>query len=479
MRLKTNFLIILLSFILLNPSSVFSDGGMVIWPPKVHLNQSAQNAIVAWNGSEEIIILSNDIESDAEATTLRMVPLPSNPSEIKEGSFESFEKLVEIMNEKIEETRNKWQIMDEGMASAPTPGIEITFQEKIGAHDVTVVKVNDLDYFLNWVKDFAREKGFEIKEISSEFREGVKNYLKREINYFVFDVIDTKEGKESIEPLIYQFKSDYLYYPILISGASEISESSAGIRVFIISEEGISDRGYWRPYRIGSFGYPVGLDQEELKEVSEDIADLFNSKVEVTTFDYYGLLNVFKKDLIFYPQVWQRNLSTGSQGEDVRALQKILVNEGLWESDVKITGYFGPVTASALAKFQEQNKYRILKPLDLEKGTGYFGPKTREILESSISLLVREKEIISWSRNLSLGMRGDDVKALQEILIREDLWGKTEVGATGYFGPITQNAIINFQEKYASEILTPLELVKGTGFIGPSTRAYLEKISER
>ncbi len=477
MKLKILFIFIFLLF--LSPLFIFADGGMVIWPPKVHLNQSAQNAIVAWNGSEEIIILSNDIESDTEATVLRMVPLPSDPSEIKEGSFESFEKLVEIMNEKIEETRNKWQAMGEGAASAPTPGIEITFQEKIGAHDVTVVKVNDLDYFLNWVKDFAREKGFEIKEISSEFREGVENYLKREINYFVFDVIDTKEGKESIKPLIYRFKSDYLYYPILISGASEISESSAEIRVFIISEEGILDRGYWRPYRTGSFSYPVELDQEELKEVSEDIADLFNSKVEVTTFGYHGLLNVFKKDLIFYPQVWQRNLSTGSQGEDVKALQKILVNEGLWESDVKTTGYFGPVTASALAKFQEQNKYRILKPFDLEKGTGYFGSKTREILESSISLLVREEEIISWSRNLSLGMRGDDVKALQEILIREDLWGKTEVGATGYFGPITQSAVINFQEKYASEILTPLELVKGTGFIGLSTRAYLEKISKR
>ncbi len=104
--MKKEYFYILIGFlILISPVLVLADGGMHIWPPKVHLDQSAQNAIIAWNGEEEILILSTDIESSDTATALRIIPLPSNPSEIKEGSFDSFEKLVTIMNQKIEAIR--------------------------------------------------------------------------------------------------------------------------------------------------------------------------------------------------------------------------------------------------------------------------------------------------------------------------------------------------------------------------------------
>lgn len=446
----------------------------MVWPPKVELNQSAQNAIVAWNGQEEIIILSNDIESDESVTALRMVPLPSNPSDIKEGDFESFEKITEIINEKIEKIQTPGYGR-EGDNKTGAAGIEIVFHEKIGAHDVTVVKVNDLDYFLDWTKDFAEGKGLEVKEISMKFRNGISNYLKRDIKHFVFDVIDTKEGEESIKPLIYKFDSDYLYYPILISGVSEISESRANIQVFLITEDEILNERYWRPYQKGYFRYPVEFSQKELQEVDEDVAGLFDSKAKVTSFDYYGSLKLFTKDLIFYSRIWQRNLGKGSFGDDVKALQKILINEGLWDSEVEATGYFGRVTKNALVKFQEMNELRILKPFDLEKGTGYFGAKTREVLQQSISLAIKSKTISPWNKNLYLGMRGDDVKELQKILIAEKVWQMPDVKAAGYFGKITKSALAGFQEKYAKEILEPVGLKKGTGYFGPSTRAFLEK----
>ena len=40
------------------------------------------------------------------------------------------------------------------------------------------------------------------------------------------------QEKESIKPLIYEFKTDYLYFPILISGISEISESRTEINLW-------------------------------------------------------------------------------------------------------------------------------------------------------------------------------------------------------------------------------------------------------
>lgn len=77
---------------------------------------------------------------------------------------------------------------------------------------------------------------------------------------------------------------------------------------------------------------------------------------------------------------WSRTLSVGDRGEDVRALQKLL-NAKL-QTPVSYSGegapgyetdYFGPATASALVRFQNQYSEEILKPAGLFNGSGYFG----------------------------------------------------------------------------------------------------------
>ena len=376
--------------ILISPILVLADGGMHIWPPTVYLDQSAQNAIVAWNGEEEVLILSADIESSDTATVLRMVALPSNPSEIEEGSFDSFEKLVAIMNQKIEAMREFISGGGEKAAANEPSGIEITFQQIIGAHDVTVVKVDNLDDFLDWIKDFASKKGFPEKQISSDFKVGISNYLKRDIKYFVFDVIEAGKKKESIKPLIYRFKNSYLYYPLLISGISEISESKAYINLFLVAKKEINlvspNFYYYGIEKYEFYNYNITLTKEELKEVSDEVASLFEDDVRVTKIDAYSKLIDLKKDLMLFPSLlWDENLMLGSRGEKVKSLQKMLINEGVWDSEVEATGYFGPITKAALIKFQERYRVDILRPLNLEKGTGYFGPKSRAYL-NGISL---------------------------------------------------------------------------------------------
>ena len=117
----------------------------------------------------------------------------------------------------------------------------------------------------------------------------------------------------------------------------------------------------------------------------------------------------------------------------------------------------------------------ILEPLGLDKGTGYFGSQSRRYLKQ-MSLPISQSVLkITFSQDLSLGMSGEDVKALQEILINEGVWARPDISATGYFGPLTKEAVIKYQQKYSSEILEPLGLTKGTGFVGPSTRAHLAK----
>lgn len=77
-------------------------------------------------------------------------------------------------------------------------------------------------------------------------------------------------------------------------------------------------------------------------------------------------------------------------------------------------------------------------------------------------------------KNLRQGNSGDDVKTLQTFLFGAGLYPEGLV--TGYFGSLTKRAVIRFQEKYASEILTPVGLARGTGFVGPSTRKKMNEL---
>jgi len=85
---------------------------------------------------------------------------------------------------------------------------------------------------------------------------------------------------------------------------------------------------------------------------------------------------------------------------------------------------------------------------------------------------VIEKSHYQWTRNLSKGMRGEDVTMLQKVLIIE-VPDKFKVLPTGYFGDITFNAVISLQEKYTPKILKIFGLSKGTGFVGVGTRTWL------
>lgn len=78
----------------------------------------------------------------------------------------------------------------------------------------------------------------------------------------------------------------------------------------------------------------------------------------------------------------------------------------------------------------------------------------------------------SFTVNLSFGMSDNaQVRCLQEFLKNQGSAIYPEGLVTGNFGPLTRAAVVRFQERYATEILSPLGLSGGTGFFGPSSRA--------
>ncbi len=74
---------------------------------------------------------------------------------------------------------------------------------------------------------------------------------------------------------------------------------------------------------------------------------------------------------------FKSNLKLGSQGTEVKELQKCLAKDPEVYPEGEITGYFGQLTKKAVIRFQEKYREEILEPVGIEKGTGLVRKTTR------------------------------------------------------------------------------------------------------
>ncbi|MGE5494931.1 MAG: peptidoglycan-binding protein [Burkholderiales bacterium] len=116
-------------------------------------------------------------------------------------------------------------------------------------------------------------------------------------------------------------------------------------------------------------------------------------------------------------------LGPGDRGDEVAKIQQRLKELEYYEYP-SITGFYGPVTEQAIARFQRTN--------GLNK-TGVADKKTCSLLFSQDA-----KYFCIYP-----GDKGDDVSALQKRL--SELGYYTFGSITGYFGPVTEEALMEFQ----------------------------------
>lgn len=154
------------------------------------------------------------------------------------------------------------------------------------------------------------------------------------------------------------------------------------------------------------------------------------------------------------------NLTLGSKGPEVTALQTTLKSLGLFNEE--ISGYFGPVTLNSLKTFQKNASLSQSGAIDSDTHSAlnsYQG-----FNDASTASRVRGAYTTQFTRTLRVGSRGDDVTLLQTFLLQNSYMSASP---SGYFGQLTKAGVKAFQ------IANGLEPV---GFVGPATRAKLNAI---
>lgn len=180
-------------------------------------------------------------------------------------------------------------------------------------------------------------------------------------------------------------------------------------------------------------------------------------------------------DIVDLPQrrIFDTNLSQGDQGEKVKALQETLQRLDFYAGE--IDGIFDEEMVQKVFEFQRKN-FIVEKKEDL--GAGLFGPQTRSKITSVLyKKQVEEKIREAWEEfhfenSLNKGARSGDVFKLQQILVKSEFM---TVNPTGYFGPITQKALMDFQIAHG---IIPSKSDPGAGIVGPQTQEKLNEILE-
>lgn len=141
-------------------------------------------------------------------------------------------------------------------------------------------------------------------------------------------------------------------------------------------------------------------------------------------------------------------LATGHSGDSVRSLQNSLIAAGVAVAG-GVDGKYGPATARAVAAYQTNMR---LTP------SGTVDTVTAQLLG-----------LIAAPALPRIGQRGNEVASVQQLLINAGI--PVRGGADGVFGPVTQAAIVGFQQAQGLPATGELDLRTALflGFVSGAT----------
>ena len=239
----------------------------------VSLFEPAQRGLIAFNGTEELLVLATETGASTKTDVIEFLPLPSPPDAVFEADTELFERVFSLIEQNAPRIFIPFYDTDGAMRGGEErilEGISVVMTATVGVHDVTVVEVTDADAFFSWLTDFYAARGIdELPGSASGFAGLVASYLEQDIRYFVFDVVSLDETPRGVTPLAYRFKTDSLYYPLAISSKNR----GNGVIDLFLMAPGVPRQEALPPgFSFATYRLPPSTSDSDEKEMVEPIS---------------------------------------------------------------------------------------------------------------------------------------------------------------------------------------------------------------
>lgn len=211
-----------------------ADGFMVPFLHEVDLYEPNQNAILAWNGKEEILILSTNVRASKRTKVLQMFASRTKP-EVRLVDPSVFMRASEVL--KAHDPRKLKPDLPRGApaagaAAGAEPAGRIEQHQLLGRHDVAITEVKRPDGFAEWVGDYLKSQGAENLVLPGKLDATIKGYIEKGFHWFVYDIVELNTDVRTNEPLLYRFASDRLFYPLVYT---QTMDTSPAIKLLVIT----------------------------------------------------------------------------------------------------------------------------------------------------------------------------------------------------------------------------------------------------
>ena len=284
-------------------ATAFADCGSIPFKPWVSVYEPNQRAVVAFDGEEEILILSTDLKASASTSVLEVLPLPSEP-ELKKSDVRVFFEATELINRKLF-PRKASAIGAMGGGSGgtggaamtePPPAGEITIRNKIGAHDISVTHVLDGERFVKWAEEYLIGQGADEAKIPAALKPVIEQYIDEGFKWFAFDVVDLSDEVVTKDAIQYRFKTRWLYYPLRITRAEK---GDTKVRLLVLTP-GLVRMPTGPDLSVRLVHRPIVVTRSELKELDSDLYQMlrYHGNVTLRIWETEGQLSGFRRDIM-------------------------------------------------------------------------------------------------------------------------------------------------------------------------------------
>ncbi len=125
----------------------FGNCGSIPFVAGAQVYRPYQRAVTAFDGREQILLLSTDLRADRPTKVLEVLPFPSEP-DITPGDGELFQKATQLIEDKLLERGL-------GRRTSKKPGIDgrdgsAVYHERIDVRHPVVVRFLDGREFIDW-----------------------------------------------------------------------------------------------------------------------------------------------------------------------------------------------------------------------------------------------------------------------------------------------------------------------------------------